>query len=668
MNVTRPRCIGATLVAGLASVLSSAPARAGAAPSFEMDIRPLVERYCVECHNPDKLRGDLDLTRFERADMVLGSLALWQRIGMRVEKREMPPKKQPQPTDEERALIAAWAASLKLDNTDCNQIANEESASWYPGYVMSRRLNRHEYENTLRDLLGVQVKVAHLLPADGAGGEGFDNNGNALFLSSIQLEKYLEAADLAIESALPAKPRAFVSNTRSKTAEISPQPPQTGLQLAGVRQKLILAAPNWRQDARDAARAVLRRFAEDAWRRPVTDEEVERLLEVFTRAYDRGDGYETALKLAFKAVLVSPHFLFLAEPEPEQRGVYELGDFPLASRLSYFLWASKPDDELMELARQGALRDSAELQYQVQRMVLDPKARALGEIFAAQWLGITQLGQTTRPDPERFPEFDDALAESMRREAALVFNRIIAEDRSLLELINANYTFADERLAQLYGLKGVTGPRMRLVELDDPNRGGVLGMAAVLTATSHPLRTSPVLRGKWVLEQVLGDRVPPPPPDAGQLPPDDVQSDGLTLRARLEAHRTRAECASCHERMDPLGFGLEHFDPIGRWRDTQAGQPVDSKGVLPSGESFDGPAELKKIILNRKDEFARHFARKMLGYALGRSLTQFDQCVIDDCVKAMRQNDYRPSALLAEIVLSYPFRHRYSGNTTQEAD
>jgi hypothetical protein len=212
----------------------------------------------------------------------------------------------------------------------------------------------------------------------------------------------------------------------------------------------------------------------------------------------------------------------------------------------------------------------------------------------------------------------------------------------------------------------IQGDDMRLVQLADANRGGVLGMAAVLTATSHPLRTSPVLRGKWVLEQLLGDKVPPPPPNAGTLPEDDVQPDGLTLRQRLEAHRANPDCASCHSRMDPIGFGLENFDPIGRWRNDQGGQPLDTAGVLPSGESFNGPRELKAILLAQKDAFARNLARKMLGYALGRSLTRFDECVVDDAVAALQEHDYRPSVLVEEIVLSYPFRHRFSGSGAAE--
>jgi hypothetical protein len=252
----------------------------------------------------------------------------------------------------------------------------------------------------------------------------------------------------------------------------------------------------------------------------------------------------------------------------------------------------------------------------------------------------------------------------MRAEANLFFNGIIREDRSLTEMISADYTYVNAELAALYGIGGVEGETMQRVQLADASRGGFLGMGAVLTATSHSLRTSPVLRGKWVMETILGAHVPPPPPDAGTLPEDDKHPQGLTFRQQLEIHREKAECAGCHSQMDPLGFGLENYDPIGRWRATQAEQPVDASGVLPSGEAFNGPAELKTILMNQKDAFATNFTRKMLGYALGRSLNRYDNCVIEDSMEALRANEYKPSALINQIVLSYPFRHRYSSGTS----
>jgi hypothetical protein len=626
---------------------------------YETAIRPLIEKYCVDCHDADVTKGDLNLDRFMTQAQAVDSLALWQRAGMRIENKEMPPKKKKdQPTDEERALIVKWIASLQVNETDCNQIANEESTAWYQGDVMSRRLNRMEYENTLRDLLGVDLQVADLFPADGAGGEGFDNEGSALFLSAIQMEKYLAAADLAIETALPG--RSSAARRAGRRAA-----PRTGDQSASDRYSALLAEPPKRGEVvREVARGVLDAFVRRAWRKPPDEESLSRLLDTVDAAMAKGERYEDAVKLAMKGALVSPNFLFLAEPQPPEQGNYPLGDYELASRLSYFLWSSMPDEELFELAGAEKLQDPNVLQAQVKRMLQDPKAEALGRLFGGQWLGITQLAETTKPDPDRFPEFSPALKDAMQAEAYTYFNALVREDRSLLELIDSDYQYINEDLARLYGIEGVEGPQFQRIQVADASRGGVLGMAAVLTQTSHSLRTSPVLRGKWVMEQIMGAHVPPPPPNVPSLPEDDRNTDGLTFREQLEVHRENPECAGCHSKMDPLGFGLENYDPIGRWRDTQADQPIDASGVLPSGETFNGPAELKAVLMAQKDGFAQNLTRKMLGYALGRSLNRYDNCVITDCMEALKTNEYRPSALITEIVLSYPFRHRYSAGQT----
>jgi len=636
--------------------------------NFEKDVLPLVDKYCMDCHEGDKPKGALDLVRFETREMVLDSFAVWQRMAMRIENNEMPPKDEKKPTEEERQILVTWIKDLKFDEGDCSRLASEETTNWYPGYVMSRRLNRNEYENTLSDLLASDLELSDMFPADGSGGEGFDTNGGTLFLSAIQIEKYLKAADLAVETALPEiqmerrkYPGKFNSRTRDRIANKE--------EINWTARELLLAgSPKRERDHVTSASIVVERFAERAWRRPLSESERLNLLRVYEHARDRGDGFDAALKLAFKAALISPHFLFLAEPEPEASGEYPLGNFQLAARLSYFLWGTMPDDELMAVAEAGHLQDDNVLREQVARMLGHPNARAMGELFAMQWLGINQLGETTKPDENRFPEFGDGMADLMREEVILFFGNLVQEDRSFLELIDSDYTFVNDQLAKLYGMDGIEGDALRRVEFDDANRGGVVGMAAVLTATSHPLRTSPVLRGKWVLEQLLGGRVPPPPPDIPELVAEDEHPEGLTMRQQLEQHRKNPECASCHDRMDPIGFGLENFDPIGRWRSAQSGKPIDTNGVLPSGESFNGPVELKNILMKRKDSFANNLTRKMLGYALGRRLTPYDQCVVDASMKAMKENDYKPSAMLTEIVLSYPFRNRYSGNRSTEED
>jgi hypothetical protein len=293
-------------------------------------------------------------------------------------------------------------------------------------------------------------------------------------------------------------------------------------------------------------------------------------------------------------------------------------------------------------------------------MLKDPRSRALGESFACQWLELEPLGKTVRPDATKFPDFDDDLAEAMKGEVIYTFHDVMSGNRSLLELIDGNATYLNARLAKLYGIEGVKGPELRRVELQDRNRGGVVGMAAVLTVSSYPLRTSPVIRGKWILESLLGTKVPPPPPEAGSLPENAAEGSKLSFRERLEKHRTKPECASCHQKMDPLGFGLENFDPIGRWRTQDEGRPVDALGQLPSGEKFESPVQLKKVLMGRKDEVMNHLTRKMLGYALGRALNKFDNCVVDDSLKALKADGYRSSAMIETIVLSYPFQHRYA--------
>jgi hypothetical protein len=395
-----------------------------------------------------------------------------------------------------------------------------------------------------------------------------------------------------------------------------------------------------------------------AFRRPAASGEVERYLLLFDKASKRGDSYEQALKLALKGVLVSPSFLFLIDAPPDKPGAYQLGHYEVASHMSYFLWASMPDEELFRLAEQGKLHDEKVLRGQVRRMMRDARARGLADSFAAQWLGIRALGPTIRPDARLYPEFTDELAASMREETILFFDSIVRNDRSVLQLLDADYTFVNEPLASLYKIKDVKGPQMRRVKLDDPLRGGVLGHASILTVTSYPHRTSPVLRGRWVMEELLGTEVPPPPPDVPVL--DRKASNARTVRQQLEKHRAKAECATCHNRMDPLGFGLENFDPLGRWRAEQDGQPIDSTGVLPSGDKFTGLGELKKLLLEkRRPDYVSNLSRKMLGYALAREINKVDRLVVADAARALEDGQWRISCLLETIVVSYPFLRRY---------
>lgn len=614
--------------------------RGAAAENYQKEIVPILQKHCYECHGPEKMKGDLDLTTFSDYDKILEAKEIWQAVFERVQAFEMPPKGKGELDFNNHGKLLRWLRALpKPEKTDCDQIASDRTANFYRGYVMSRRLNRAEYNNTLRDLFGVELNL-DLLPADGGGGEGFDTTGNALFTSSIHLEKYLAAADQALNKVLP-------DNTRA----LSPE-------LKRARDRILIAKPGMFRSPREPARRILEAFSRRAFRRPVTADEIDRLMTLFDRAQERGDEFVPSLRLALKGVLISPHFLFLAEPEPAEHGVHLLGGVPLASKLSYFLWSSMPDEPLLKLAESGELRNTNVYRQQIKRMLADPKASALGERFALQWLDLERLGTEVRPDAMKFPEFDAKLNESMHREVVAYFNHILRNDRSLIELIDSDYTFVNQRLARIYGIESIAGEDLRKVSFSDRNRGGIVGMAAVHAATSYPMRTSPVLRGRWVLESLLGDKVPPPPPDVPALEETGTAAH-KTLREQLETHRTKAECAACHDKMDPLGFGLENFDVLGRWREKDHEQPIDAKGTLPSGKSFTGPVGLKTVLLERKDAIIKHLARKMTGYAFGRELNKFDDCVVDRATEALQKNEYRASVLVEEIAMSFPFRHRF---------
>ncbi len=422
----------------------------------------------------------------------------------------------------------------------------------------------------------------------------------------------------------------------------------------------ILFRPAQPGDGRDRARAILERFTERAYRRPVDAEEVDRLAAFVDLAVENGDTFELGIQLAVQAVLVSPQFLFRVELDRgagAEGEVHPIGDFELATRLSYFLWSSMPDQVLFELARRGTLHLPEVLEAQVRRMLADPKAGALVENFAGQWLQTRNL-KTFSPDRKRFPQFDEALRAAMLAESELFFRAILEEDRSILDFLDADFTFLNERLARHYEIAGVEGDEFRRVALSGDRRGGLLTQAAILTITSNPTRTSPVKRGKWILEQILGTPPPPPPPDVPEL--GERRRDALTgtLRQRMEQHRSDPNCTSCHSRMDPLGFGFENYDAIGAWRDFDGKFPVDPSGKLPAGAAFQGPKELKAILKAKEKDFARCLAEKMLTYALGRGLERPDRCVVDQIVDAMGRDGYRSTSLVLGIVKSDPFLKR----------
>lgn len=420
-------------------------------------------------------------------------------------------------------------------------------------------------------------------------------------------------------------------------------------------RRVLVARPSDTVTKAQAAEKIIRNFVPRAFRRPVTEEEFARLMDIWTRYDSKGETFEASIHTTLQAVLVSPHFLYRYEKDPsptDAGGVRPLDEYELASRLSYFLWSSMPDEELFGLAEKGQLR--ANLGAQVTRMMKDPKARSLVENFAGQWLKLRMM-ENVIPDASVFPEFDESLRRAMITETEMLFLAIIQEDRSILDFIDANFTFLNERLAKHYGISGVTGDEFRRVQLASAERGGLLTQASVLTITSYPARTSPVQRGKWVLENLLDQSPPPPPPDVPALK-EQAEIKG-TLRQRMEIHRSNPACASCHEEMDAIGFGLENFNAIGAWRTTDGDSTIDPSGSLP-GKPFKGPEQLKQIIKSHEEQFCKALTVKMLTYALGRGVEKFDKCTVDEIVGKMKQEGYKFSVLVNQIVLSDPFQKR----------
>ena len=415
-----------------------------------------------------------------------------------------------------------------------------------------------------------------------------------------------------------------------------------------------------REDA--CAREILATLARRAWRRPVDDTDLAPLL-TFYRTGSDANGFEDGIRMALERLLIDPEFLFRIERDPQgiaPGAPYHLADLELASRLSFFLWSSIPDDELLDVAARGRLSDPAERERQVRRMLADPRSRALVDNFAGQWLSLRSV-EGIAPDPNLFPDFDENLREALRQETELFVENHLREDRSVVDLLRADHSFLNERLARHYGIPGVTGSHYRRVTLPDERRGGLIGHGSILAATSYGNRTSPVLRAKWLLENVLGTPPAPPPPDIPPLPAGGEAGEPRTVRERLAQHRHNAACAICHAPMDPLGFALENFDAVGAWRTRDAGLPVDASAVLADGTtSFDGPAGLRRVLLDRSEQFVETVTEKLLTYALGRGIEHYDRPVIRTITRAAAEHDYRWSSLILGIVESTPFRMRRS--------
>lgn len=434
--------------------------------------------------------------------------------------------------------------------------------------------------------------------------------------------------------------------------------------MSGSRRRVLPEVPGAGQDPKAVAAENLRLLMRRAWRRAITEEDLDRVLAFFEEGYAVEKNFDAGMELALSAILVSREFLFRVEPDPEGLAPgtpYELSDLELASRLSFFLWSSLPDEELITAAEAGELTDSAKRSSQVLRMLSDPRAKTLVTNFADQWLYLRNL-ETITPDGRLFPDFDDNLRQAFRRETEWHFERMMREDRSVLDLLRSEETLLNERLAKHYGIPHIYGPRYREVKLKagEP-RGGLLRHGSVLSLTSYATRTSPVIRGHWILENILGTPPPPPPPNVPTL--DDARIDeNLPIREKLALHREKAACASCHELIDPVGFALENFDAVGRWRALDAGTPIDAGGSLPGGTEFEGVAGLEEGILSRPEFFVRTLTEKLLTYALGRGIEPYDDPAIRRIVRESAEEDYRFSNLILGVTSSEPFLRRMTGS------
>ncbi|MBM4090758.1 MAG: DUF1592 domain-containing protein, partial [Planctomycetes bacterium] len=642
-----------------------------------------------------------------------------------------------------------------------------------PGRVTIHRLNRLEYNNTVRDLLGIDFRPADDFPSDDVG-YGFNNIADVLSLPPLLLEKYVDASEQIAQAVILVEPMSgqkvrvgaeqlggaggqadvsdgfrvlttagavfcqpevkvagrYIIRVEALADQAGPDPAKMEIRVAGksvmvhdiqgqrkaatyevqhalqagrcrieaafvndyynpeapdpaqrdrnlgvryielqgpldapepeTHRRIVFTKPSETKSLAEATREIFSRLMPRAFRRPVLAAELQRVADLAVSVAEQESSFERGIQVGLQAVLVSPHFLFRIETDerPDDPNAHHpLNDFELASRLSYFLWSSMPDERLFELAGQGVLHETEILDQQLARMLSDPKSDALAENFATQWLNVGNLVEV-QPDAKRFPTFTPELRMDMIRETQLVARTIFREDRSLLDFLDADFTFVNRRLARHYGWDVPAGDGFQKVMLPPGQRRGVLTHASILTLTSNPDRTSIVKRGKWILDNVLGLELPEPPANIPTLEEGAKASGAKTLREQLKMHRDSPDCSSCHRTLDPLGFGLENFDAIGRWREESEGEPVDASGTMPGLGSFSGPVELVQVLKRNKDDFAELVTRKMLTYALGRGLEVADSRAVDKIATRLRANDYRFSALVGGIVHSQPFLNR----------
>jgi mono/diheme cytochrome c family protein len=723
--------------------------------TFQNAVTPLLTNTCNGCHNDQLASGGLDLTPFRTPASIAKYRPGWEAIVQKLRASEMPPKGIPRPP---QSRIDALVRYVEGEFDRADRLAKPD-----PGRVIARRLNRYEYSNTVRDLLGVEFHAEKDFPTDDSS-YGFDNIASALSVSPVLTERYLAAAEKIASRAIGADPLPaprtfeaigsnqtlrrlngstvdvdyrvdydgdylirlhllgqrpadakpaegigiFVDGKLLKTAPFENKASETETELrqyltAGqhaIRARLMndeygngLARPNFTDPKKNryvetmtfvgpfasqmekpgrkrilacdpqsgpaCTGKIVATLAHRAYRRPVTNEEVAALVKFVTLAQSRGLSTEQGIELAIEAILVSPDFLFRIERDTNRTGaasINRVSGVELASRLSYFLWSSMPDDELLALAESGKLHAPAVLDAQVKRMLADPKSGALADNFGGQWLEFRNLDIAT-PDTRKYADWGPDLRNAMKTETRMFFEYILHENRPISDFLNARYTFLNDVLARHYGIAGVGGSDFRRVELATEERGGLLGQAGILTVSSYPTRTSVVLRGKYVLENILGTPPPPPPPDVPALDETRVGTSA-SLRQQMEIHRANPSCASCHAKMDVLGFGLENYDGVGKWRTMDGKFPVDPSGTLPNGKSFSTPAGMRTVLLAELPQFAHCLTEKMLTYSLGRGLEPYDRRTVTQIERSVTASDYRFQTLIYEIVRSLPFQMR----------
>ncbi|MFN7925817.1 MAG: DUF1592 domain-containing protein [Bryobacteraceae bacterium] len=755
--------------------VATLPAAHAQEPSRSLPQRSLIDTYCAGCHSKKLKTAGLVLEGLD-ASRPQDNPGLWEKVIRQIQGRQMPPPGLPRPDA---------AASTEFTSGLIQALDRSAARQPDPGATRPHRLNRIEYSNAVRDLLGIDTHPGAALPVDESG-NGFDNMADLLSMSPALLERYLSVARsvsrlavgdlkttpadsvygstvrgankgrnpedlplgaasglvfehyfpldatydlrvklaggaddpdarpydkrLAVKAGMHRVTAVFLSEsgkaevalratgrrpTPGAPAAAAPQaeldlrldgasiqrfqvPQRAGTPEVGTvtihgpesptgrgdtpsRRKIFVCHPTNAAEEEPCAGKILAHLTDRGFRRPTNSRDWNPLLAFYKQARSEGADFDDAIGRAVQALLVSPDFLFRVErdrkgaaPGSSQR----LGDYELASRLSFFLWSSIPDDELLEAARQGKLSDPAALQQQMRRMIADPRSDALIENFGGQWLYLRTL-TNAKPDADLFPNFDDDLRYAFRRETELLLTSVFRNGDSVLDLLTARYTFLNQRLAQHYKIPGVYGSHFRRVELGDSPRGGLLGQGSILTVTSYPNRTSVVQRGKWILENLLGTPPPPPPGEVPELKPTGKDGRKLSLREAMEQHRANPVCASCHGRMDPIGFALENFNAVGEWRAKDGAVSIDAKGKLPNGAEFDGPTGLEQLLVNQhKEQFVQTVAEKLLMYALGRGLEPHDRPTVRTILVKAARDDYRMPAFIEAIVESTPFQMR----------